>query len=185
MTWWRSKAYCPSFHRATAMSRWTPKGGGLRYHADLGYSGPDEFGFILADGTDPQKGSTVRVVVVERPDSPFAPVAVPDEVTMEVSEARFIDVLANDSDPEDDELTLVDDRPDTPAVVSSDDAVVEVRQNQIWFEAPDGIPADQESRWINLTYQVTDGANQPVQGLVRVRVLPARLRRAGPAGGGR
>lgn len=147
-----------------------PKGGGLVYRADRGASGPDEFGFILTDGRDPeQRGSTVRVVVVEQPRSQFPPVAVPDEVTMQAGSSRFIDVRANDTDPEDDELTVVEDG---ATVVSESDGEVEVRNEQLWYTAPD-LPADEDDRWVNLTYLITDGVNEPAEGLVRVRVLPA------------
>lgn len=143
---------------------------GLVYRADRGSSGADSFGFALTDGTADQVGSTVRVVVVPRPDTQYPPVAVPDEVTIEVGTARTIDVLANDTDPEGERPVLVDDG---ATVVSTEGGFVRTQGGQLWYEAPPSLPAGQESRWVNLTYVIADSAGNRAEGLVRVRLLPA------------
>lgn len=144
---------------------------GLVYRADRGASGRDSFGFVLTDGTVEQPGSTVRVVVVPRPDTQYPPVAVPDEVTLKVGTARSIDVLANDTDPEGERPTLVDEG--ASVVPSTDGGTVRTDRGMLWYEAPPSLPAGQDSRWVNLTYQISDSAGNRAEGLVRVRLLPA------------
>ena len=89
-----------------------PAHGQLAYHADQtftytpgpGFVGEDGFGYTISDG----RGGTAQAevtLVVEWPNQ--APVALDDRATTTQGVPVTIDILANDSDPDGDPLTLV------------------------------------------------------------------------------
>ncbi|NND44824.1 MAG: tandem-95 repeat protein [Xanthomonadales bacterium] len=79
--------------------------GGVTYTPDTDFYGVDQFSYTIEDGYG--GSATAQVTVnVQRPNDP--PVAVDDqyEVTQD-SSGNLLDVLVNDSDPEDDAIELV------------------------------------------------------------------------------
>ena len=79
--------------------------GKVRFSPDADYCGPDSFGYAISDGQGHTASTTVAVTVSCGQDPP-APgtdaVSTPEDVPVTIS------VLANDTDPDGDPLTLVD-----------------------------------------------------------------------------
>jgi hypothetical protein len=75
--------------------------GQCNYTPDTGYLGPDSFDYTVFDGTAVDTG-TVNVSVVA--NSP--PVAVDDTLTTKRNTAKSVSVLSNDTDPNDDALSV-------------------------------------------------------------------------------
>jgi Ca2+-binding RTX toxin-like protein len=76
----------------------------LRYTPDADFAGADAFTYRVTDGRGGRASATVRVTVSARPD---APLAVDDTGTTVGGIQTDFDVLANDRDPDGDELALV------------------------------------------------------------------------------
>lgn len=79
----------------------THDGAVVSYAPDAGFSGVDHFFYTISDGFG---GSDVAQVTINVNASP---VAGADSVTIWEDQARTIDVLANDSDPDGDALTVI------------------------------------------------------------------------------
>ncbi|MGK5679515.1 Ig-like domain-containing protein [Actinoplanes sp. URMC 104] len=78
--------------------------GTLTYTPDRGWSGPDSFTFTVGDGHGGTDTKTVTVQVTNG-----VPVAGTDAVTVPAGVDTVVDVLANDSDPDNDHLTVTVD----------------------------------------------------------------------------
>jgi VCBS repeat-containing protein len=78
--------------------------GTLRYLGALNYNGPDSFTYTVSDGHGGTATATVSITVTPVDD---APVANPDTATVIEDGAVDIAVLANDTDVENDPLSLV------------------------------------------------------------------------------
>jgi hypothetical protein len=82
--------------------------GQVRYTADAGFSGTETFTYAVEDGNGGSDTATVSVEVTAAAEQPVntAPDALADEAFSDAGAAVLIDVLANDSDPDGDMLTL-------------------------------------------------------------------------------
>lgn len=78
--------------------------GTITYAPAPGYTGPDAFDYKLCDNTPQCDTATVTITV--QPAAPGTPQAVDDVATTEPNVAVTVDVLANDTDPEGDPLTV-------------------------------------------------------------------------------
>lgn len=75
----------------------------ISYRPDAEYSGPDSFYYIIEDGDGLQ--DTARVVIdVQAVNDP--PIATGDSKTLNEDTEAYIDVLANDADPEGEQLSV-------------------------------------------------------------------------------
>ncbi|NEO69322.1 Ig-like domain-containing protein [Moorena sp. SIO3H5] len=130
--------------------------GTITYTPNDGFTGPDTFTYQLSDGTNPPVTATVNVdvTVVNEP-----PVAVDDTATTDLNTAVNIDVLANDTDPEGDALTVTLDQQGAngEAVVNQDGTITYT-------------PVDGFTGTDSFTYQLNDGTNDPVTATVNVDV---------------
>jgi len=79
-------------------------GTGLRYTPYTNYSGSDTFTYTIKNATAETSTGTVNVTVTPVND---APVAYPDFASMVQDTTLTIDVLANDTDQDGDDLTIV------------------------------------------------------------------------------
>jgi len=77
-------------------------GNAVVYVPGAGFTGPDRFAYTINDGRGGTATAFVTVVVGQAPNQP--PIAVPDTGALNQT---VIDVLANDSDPDGDPLTII------------------------------------------------------------------------------
>ena len=75
---------------------------GVRYTPNPNYHGPDSFVYTVADGQGGTRSAEVTIDVRAAND---APAAADDTLETVEDTAKTIDVLANDNDPDGDELT--------------------------------------------------------------------------------
>ncbi|QWW19166.1 tandem-95 repeat protein [Schaalia sp. 19OD2882] len=123
-------------------------------------TGTDTFTYVVEDRLGKQGTGTVRVGVSPRSEVNEPPVAEPDEVRVRPGRRVSVDVLANDLDPDGDDLTLVPD--------SADDhgAGMDVAQKagRVVLTAP----AKEGTHLV--TYMVSDGNGGRSQGVLSVLV---------------
>ena len=81
----------------------TNNGGDVTYTPDPDYDGTDSFTYIASDGTLESDPTTVTVTVSATND---APVVLDDNATTDENSPVTVDVLANDTDPDGDTLTV-------------------------------------------------------------------------------
>ena len=84
--------------------------GGIRYTPTTGYSGTDSFTYTISDGRGGSASATVIVTVSPSSVGNNPPVAVADAATVLKGAGAYIDVLGNDSDPDNDVLTITEVR---------------------------------------------------------------------------
>jgi hypothetical protein len=78
--------------------------GTVTYTPDTGFTGSDTFSYTIADGRGGSDTATVAITVTEPPNRP--PTARNDSATVKKNKSVRISVLANDSDPDGDALTI-------------------------------------------------------------------------------
>jgi len=78
--------------------------GAFTYTPNTGFTGQDVFTYTASDGVTTSNLATVRIQV---PAASAPPVAVDDVATTTLNQSVLIDVLANDSQPQGDVITLV------------------------------------------------------------------------------
>jgi hypothetical protein len=114
-------------------------------------------GQAAADGT-------VTVVPVPVPAQLQPPIAMDDSAVVRVGDVVTVHPLANDSHPNDEPLTLLPDLVEMPAV---GDGLAFVSQDTVRFHAGD------EPKTVTVTYQVSDGFNEPAAATIVFRVTAA------------
>jgi hypothetical protein len=130
--------------------------GVIRYQAPVAFVGEVSFTYRLADGNPAgaQPAATVRVTVTDLP-----PVAVDDTATTGRNTPLPIDVVANDSDPNGDSLTVVGVTGIRP------EASVLVDGHRVVYTPPPGFTGED-----TFIYSVDDGRGQNAQAKVTVTV---------------
>ena len=105
--------------------------GTLTFTPNEGFTGDAQVNYTVSDGelTDP------AVLFVEVPEDAegFAPVAVDDTAETVEETPVTIDVLVNDTDPEDDPLTITEATSDDGTVVINDDGTLTFTPNEDFF----------------------------------------------------
>ena len=133
----------------------------LRYTPNPEFFGFDDFEYTVSDGRGGTEFDDITIEVIEVNDPP---VAIADFAsTLEDTEV-FIDVLANDVDPEGQPLTLILDP--TLNVAGFDALLVEVVANQIRY-----VPLPDEANGVpdTIFYTVSDGVTSSV-GILTIAV---------------
>ena len=132
-------------------------GGVVKYTPAPHYFGPDAFWYTLSDGHD--YSTSVAVVSVNVTKVNLGPTAVNDSVVVdEDTEDTLLDVLANDTDPEGDALTIIAVGTPQHGTATTDGTTVS------YTPAPDYYGLD------TFTYTISDGTVTAV-GAVTVQVL--------------
>ncbi|KAE8764538.1 Ig-like domain-containing protein, partial [Georgenia thermotolerans] len=129
--------------------------------ADTG-AGNDTFSYTVRDRLGLVATAEVRVGVVPAPDTNNAPQAGNDRVQVRPGRTVEVDVLANDTDPDGDALTLAEDAPVDPV----DGLDVTARDGQVQVTAPD------QPGTFAVAYHVTDGRGGRDSGVLTVHVAP-------------
>ncbi|NET86194.1 MAG: tandem-95 repeat protein [Moorea sp. SIO1F2] len=133
--------------------------GTITYTPNADFTGTDSFTYQIDDGTNDPVTATVNVDVTAANE---APVAADDTATTAPNTAVDINVLANDSDPEGDALTVTLDQ-------QSANGTAEVNQDGTITYTPNADFTGPDS----FTYQIDDGINDPVTATVNVNVTAA------------
>lgn len=117
----------------------------LDYTPSTGKAGTDVFSYTATDPGGLVGTATVRVGIGARPDVNLPPIAVADKVKVKPGGSVAVPVLANDSDPENDPLELLDEKISPANGVSAT-----VEGDRVLVKAT-------EAGVATLTYQVSDG----------------------------
>jgi Ca2+-binding RTX toxin-like protein len=123
-----------------------------------GFEGDATISYTISD-EEGLEDSAVHTVVVSDPDE--TPVANPDTAETPEDTPVTIDVLDNDTDPQDDPLTI------TEASVPEDQGTVEIVDNELVFT-----PAPDFSGPCTISYLVEDPDGNAAEGTVTVDVTP-------------
>ena len=120
----------------------------VRYAPTLGITGVDPFVYRITDGKGGFDTATIRVTITSAPPANQPPVATNDSATITQGQSVLINVLANDSDPNSDPLTLT--AITTPPPANAGTAAIE--NNQLRFT-----PTSTFTGNVVIGYQVSDG----------------------------
>lgn len=129
----------------------TEDGTSVVYTPAPGFTGTDEFNYVLSDTEGGTSVGLVRIGVLALPQSNRPPVAADDlafgPFPADGTVAVF-DVLRNDIDPDGDTLTV------TEIVTEGSGAVITESGSQIQFQLPDAVD---EPTTISFVYRISDG----------------------------
>jgi VCBS repeat-containing protein len=127
-----------------------------QYTPEANYHGEDSFTYKANDGEADSAPATVTLTITSVND---APVASDDDIALAANaEGRYvIDVLSNDSDIEDDTLTITN--------ASASIGSVSIENNQLVYQAQAGVQGG-----ISLVYVINDGHETKDNGSARARV---------------
>lgn len=136
---------------------------GFRYTAGAKSAGTDVFSYTVKDHLGKTATATVRVGVAPAATTNQRPVAVPDQVNVRPGKRVRVPVLANDVDPDGDQLETV------PEMLSATDpsVVVEAKGNSVALTTPE------TEGTFTVQYGITDSRSEPVTGLLTVVVSDA------------
>lgn len=126
----------------------------VTYTPATGFQGEDSFNYVVSDGIDT---ATATVTVTVAND---APIAQPDTAETLFETPVLIDVLANDSDPNGDELTLID-------VSAATGGTTSIVGDQVRYEPNQGFSGTD-----SFTYTVRDAGGAEAVAEVTVTVAP-------------
>ena len=131
-------------------------GNRVAYTPAAGFTGSDRFTYSISDGRGGIASATVFVTVVAAPNRP--PVAVDDAATTIAATPVAIDVLANDSDPDGDPLTIA-------ALSAPASGTAVVSGNQVAYTPAAGFTGTDR-----FTYTISDGRGGSATATVVVTV---------------
>lgn len=122
--------------------------------------GTDSFQYSVRDAFGKTATARIRVGVAPAPDENQAPNAVRDTVVVRPNTRVSVPVISNDTDPEQQKLSLV------PGSVTTENSMISVAEdgNNVVVTTP-----ETEGSY-NLTYQVTDSRGGTARGLLTVNV---------------
>src|SRR5699024_6750346 len=107
--------------------------------------GIDTFSYLVVDRLGATATAEIQVGIIPPPATNSPPLPLPDHVQVRPDRPVQVDVLANDTDPDGDQLAF-----DAPAFSDTDGLEVEVADGLASFTSP-----QEEGTWV-LTYHVTD-----------------------------
>ena len=129
------------------------------------------FAYTITDEHGEQATGNVLVVVVGEEEPNRAPVAAADTATAVVGQTTSIQVLSNDSDPDNDPLILVDAQPSGESASAGAVRVVDDRVEYTPASLTSDEPVDDR-----FTYRISDGHGHQATGTVAVRVLTEEVK---------
>ena len=135
--------------------------GSVTYTPDPQFVGNDDFSYVVGDGRGGQASASVHIQVLAAPNQP--PVAVDDAASVSAGGSVDVDVLANDSDPDGDALSVV--------------ATTQGQYGSVAIQ-PDG---SVRYTWVDLaasgvdqfSYTIDDGRGGSATATVHIQLLPA------------
>ncbi|MEZ3161444.1 Ig-like domain-containing protein [Microbacterium sp. BWT-B31] len=133
----------------------------ITYRADASASGLDEFTYRVRDHLGKEATATIQVGIAPPGESNQAPYAVKDSVVMRPGRTVAVPVLANDSDPEGDQLSLLKNGlilPDVPGLKAT------VLGDRVLVTAPDS------PMQTSLQYTISDARGARSVAVIQVSV---------------
>jgi hypothetical protein len=131
----------------------------VTYTPAPGFLGADGFTYTIADGRGGTAVGEVTITVVEEPNRP--PVAAPDVATTPAGTPVTLDLLANDSDPDGDPLTL------TGLTLPAHGTLTVNPDRSVTYTPAAGFEGEE-----GFTYAISDGRGGTAVGEVTITVLP-------------
>jgi VCBS repeat-containing protein len=142
--------------------------GSFTYEPDHDFNGTDSFSYQANDGTATSNVATVTIAVNSVND---APVAENDIAETDENVPVDIDVLANDSDVDDDTLTVI-------SVTDGANGTVAILDGSVRYSPNVGFAGED-----SFTYTISDGNGGTATATVAVTVIPANKPPTASAGG--
>ncbi len=134
------------------------------YTPDEGFEGEDSFTYTVSDGRGESATATVTVTVEEQPNQD--PDAVDDSATTAFGTPAEIDVLGNDSDPDEDPLEITEvTQGQNGSVVIDDKGTADTSDDTVVYTPNEGFEGDD-----SFTYTVSDGEGGTGTATVNVTV---------------
>ncbi|QGH69546.1 Ig-like domain-containing protein [Pseudactinotalea sp. HY158] len=133
--------------------------GWLDYRAASDAQGIDTFSYLVVDRLGATATAEIQVGVIPPPATNSPPLAVADHISVRPGRAIQVDVLANDTDADGDQLTF-----GVPAFTQTAGLDLEVQDSLVTFTSPD------EEGPLVLGYQVTDRRGGTTEGTLTVEV---------------
>ena len=134
----------------------------VEYTAPTNASGQDSFTYVVEDRYGARSTALVAVGIAPAPGSNQSPTAVEDSITVLPGRHVAVDVLANDSDPDGDNVTLAANRLEAAAELKAD-----VIDGRVQLTAPS--PAGTSATAI-VRYEISDGRGGTAVGTLKVQV---------------
>ncbi|WP_144876460.1 Ig-like domain-containing protein [Microbacterium sp. 1.5R] len=131
------------------------------YEAFEGSKGVDTFKYRVRDRLGKEGVATIRVGIAPAEDVNQAPYAVKDAVVVRPGREIAVPVLANDSDPEGDEITLVKDGLEVPEI---DGLSARVSGDRVLVQAPN------RSLETSLQYTIRDSRGATASAVLQITV---------------
>ncbi len=135
--------------------------GRISYTPMAGYSGADSFTYTISDGRGGTATASVAVTVNPAPDPNEAPIAVNDDGGVLKGYDVDIDVLANDSDPDGDPLTVIAVEHTGPGIAN----ITINADNTIHYQSIHGFSGND-----TFQYTISDGRGGTARATVRIQV---------------
>ena len=133
--------------------------GTFTYTPETDFTGTDRFVYVISDSINDPVAATVNITVEPPANQP--PEAGNDTATTTQGESVNINVLANDSDPDGDELTTaIGTQPESGTLAVNPNGTFTYTPNQ-GFTGTD-----------SFTYTTSDGTNDPVTATINITVEP-------------
>ena len=127
--------------------------GMVQFHATAGFVGRDTFTYTIEDSTGRRETGRVTVEILAADGPNRAPVVNPDARQTAVASPVSLDVLANDSDADDDQLTIVALSP-----IDSQDGTLVIAERDDGRQILKFTPGPAASgRTLSFTYRASDG----------------------------
>lgn len=138
----------------------TVEGDKVRYQPPADFTGSDSITYTISDG-ELTASATVGITVTAAAVENKPPVAVDDAVSVvAASQNNFIDVLANDSDPEGGSLTIINAIPA--------EGTASILEGKIYYSAKDGFTGED-----TLQYEIQDPEGAKASAVVTITVTEA------------
>ena len=131
-------------------------GNQLAYTASASFTGNDSFSYSISDGRGGTDSATVNVTVVNS-----SPVANDDSATVNAGETVTLAVLANDSDPDGDSLSI-----SGFSARSAAGAIISQNGSQLQYSSPGGFSGND-----SFSYSISDGKGGTDVATVNINVL--------------